>query len=71
MNLGFEFEKATQEIFALQSFSTSIKKYNFFNDIIIFFWSGCGYFLIAGIEECFAQVLLGFYFPSDLLLIKK
>ena len=70
MNLGFKFEKATEELFAFKSFSTSIKKYNIFNDIIIFFWSGWGYFLIAGIAECFAQVLLGFYFPSDLLLIK-
>lgn len=72
MNLGFKFEKATEELFAFKSFSTSIKKYNIFNDIIIFFWSGWGYFLIAGIEEiCFAQVqLLGFYFTSDLLLIK-
>ena len=69
--LGFKFEKASQEIFAFKSFSTSIKKYNIFNDIIIFFWSGWGYFLTAGIEECLAQVqLLGFYFPSDLLLIK-
>ena len=37
MNLGFEFEKATQEIFALQSFSSSIKKYKYiFNDIYFF-----------------------------------
>ena len=37
MNLGFKFEKATEELFAFQSFSTSIKKYKYiFNDIYIF-----------------------------------
>lgn len=37
VNLGFNFEKATQELFAFQSFSTSIKKYKYiFNDINFF-----------------------------------
>ena len=37
VNLGFKFEKATQELFAFQSFSTSIKKYKYiFKDINFF-----------------------------------